>query len=668
MSNNNLNDTSGNTIGIYGDYQNNILSNLSSSSIYTERGDILINFNEKATVSEQEVKEEPSPEKVEEKEEPAEETQEVADELAPELEIKGYANMFSTIKTADHKSIRHPLLDEGLEASYAFPPKSNLKYYLPYDQIDTGDFTYELETNPDAIDSGLPTRITCRNEGKWTVVNQYQLDCLKDSVTGPEEISGFSTFGNLLNGDGEPVPNSSATCSVEKKGDKVVLVIAFTADMKEGDYFKVGVVSTNAEVAIINSYPGATGLVDPICITLCTRNGDIEPPNSDNFLGYANMFSTIKTSEHPSIKHPLLEKGLEADYAFPPESNKKHYLPYDQTDGGDFEFQKETNAKAVDYDLPTRITCKNAGNWTIINQYQLDCLQDSELGPEQISGFTTFGNVLDGDGEPLDNSSATCTVEKKGDKVVLVIAFTADMKEGDYFKVGVVSSNAEVAIINSYPGATGLVDPICITLCTRNGDVLGEDYKDNFKGYANMFSTVKTSELDSIAHPLLDVKLAADYAFPPSSNDKHYLPYDMKDTDDFSFELESKAGAIDNGLPTRITCKNAGNWTIINQYQLDCLRDSVSGPEQISGFSTFGSLMSGDGEPVPNSSATCTVEKKGDKVVLVIAFTADFKKDDYFKVGVVSSNAMAAIINSYPGVTELVDPICITLCTKNRDN
>ena len=110
MSNNNLNDTSGNTIGIYGDYQNNILSNLSSSSIYTERGDILINFNENATVSQQEVKEEsspvkveeekeePSPEKVEEekkeeeKEEPSpEETQEVAEELAPELEIKEYA-------------------------------------------------------------------------------------------------------------------------------------------------------------------------------------------------------------------------------------------------------------------------------------------------------------------------------------------------------------------------------------------------------------------------------------------------------------------------------------------------------------------------------------------------------------------------------------------------
>ena len=42
------------------------------------------------------------------------------------------------------------------------------------------------------------------------------------------------------------------------------------------------------------------------------------------------------------------------------------------------------------------------------------------------------------------------------------------MKKNDYFKVGVVSSNAEVAHINSYPGVTNLVDPICITLCTKN--------------------------------------------------------------------------------------------------------------------------------------------------------------------------------------------------------
>ena len=66
-------------------------------------------------------------------------------------------------------------------------------------------------------------------------------------------------------------------------------------------------------------------------------------------------------------------------------------------------------------------------------------LKPSDIGPQQISGFSTFGNLMSGDELPLENSSATCTVEKKGDKVVLVIAFTADMNVDDYFKVGVVS-------------------------------------------------------------------------------------------------------------------------------------------------------------------------------------------------------------------------------------
>lgn len=193
--------------------------------------------------------------------------------------------------------------------------------------------------------------------------------------------------------------------------------------------------------------------------------------------GSVNMFSTFKTSSHASSKSPLMDApySLDAHYAFPPESNKMHYLPYDQKDSDDFKFEMENKAGNVDRGLPTRIVCQNPGKWEIVNQYQLDCLRtSSELynitgvgGPHQISGFTVLGNVHHGDGHPLDNSSATCTVEKKGDKVVLVIAYTVDLKKGDYFKVGVVSSDCSVAIINSYPGVTNLVDPICITLCNK---------------------------------------------------------------------------------------------------------------------------------------------------------------------------------------------------------
>ena len=222
-----------------------------------------------------------------------------------------------------------------------------------------------------------------------------------------------------------------------------------------------------------------------------------------NSSGYANMFSTFKTSSLPSTKSPL--PG--ADYAFPPKAGLKYYLPYDNTDTSDFTFEKETNPNAIDFGLPTRITCQNSGNWTVINQYQLDCLQ-SGAKPEDISGFTTFGNMKSGDGAPVKNSSATCTVEKKGDKVVLVIAFTAAMNEGDYFKVGVVSTNAKVAIINSYPGATGLVDPICITLCNKISELAG----------GQGMSTRKMSDIKGNPRPATLINWT-DYKIPANNAD-----------------------------------------------------------------------------------------------------------------------------------------------------
>ena len=64
----------------------------------------------------------------------------------------------------------------GKVAEFAFPAKSNRMEYLPFDQKDSDDFTFEIETK-DQVDKGLPTRIVCQNPGTWSVLNQYQLDC-----------------------------------------------------------------------------------------------------------------------------------------------------------------------------------------------------------------------------------------------------------------------------------------------------------------------------------------------------------------------------------------------------------------------------------------------------------------------------------------------------------
>ena len=220
----------------------------------------------------------------------------------------------------------------------------------------------------------------------------------------------------------------------------------------------------------------------------------------------------------------------------------------------------------------------------------------------------------------------------------------------------------------------------------ENNDASSDTSEKNMQGSVNMFSTFKTSEHENSRSILMDApyNLKADYAFPPRSNEMNYIPFDQKDADDFTFENETNKNAIDNGLPTRIVCQNPGKWEVVNQYQLDCLRTSrakphgnpgaedhlpandtgIEGPHQLSGFATLGNKKDGDSEPLPNSSATCTVERKGDKVVLVIAYTVDLKQDDYFKVGAISSDASVAICNSYPGASKLVDPICITLCNK----
>lgn len=186
---------------------------------------------------------------------------------------KDFCNMFSTFKTASNPKTKNKeliaLVGNGVEkrrnVAYAFPPASNKKCYLPYDQKDTPDWEFTLD------EDDLPTRITCRNSGTWDIINQIQLDCVKTSPT-PQQLSSFTTFGNLTTGDGKPVPNSSATNTVREAGDKNVLVIAFSAYFNNGDYFKVGVVSSDHTVAICNSYPGVTKLVDPICITLATKH------------------------------------------------------------------------------------------------------------------------------------------------------------------------------------------------------------------------------------------------------------------------------------------------------------------------------------------------------------------------------------------------------------
>ena len=77
-----------------------------------------------------------------------------------------------------------------------------------------------------------------------------------------------------------------------------------------------------------------------------------------------------------------------------------------------------------------------------------------------------------------------------------------------------------------------------------------------------------------------------------------------------------------------------------------------------------------NGSDVPYSSATGYVARVGSKNVLTIAFTHKFYCNDYFKVGVSSSNTIDDSLNvvcqSYEGITGLTDPSIIVTMTKTK--
>lgn len=183
-------------------------------------------------------------------------------------DFKGFCNMFSNVVYGvGERKHAFPLIN----SSPATP------YYLAFNNRDSNDFIF-VTSNGDPQGSG--SKITCKNPGKWTITNQYQLDCLYSSEDNlPKKLTGFTATGGI-NKPEVIIPDSSATNTVQKKGDKSVLVIVYTLEMEIGDYFRVGVISEDPRVAIINSYPtlgrenfpdNAKNSADPICITLCEK-------------------------------------------------------------------------------------------------------------------------------------------------------------------------------------------------------------------------------------------------------------------------------------------------------------------------------------------------------------------------------------------------------------
>ena len=148
------------------------------------------------------------------------------------------------------------------------------------------------------------------------------------------------------------------------------------------------------------------------------------------------------------------------------------------------------------------------------------------------------------------------------------------------------------------------------------------------------------------------------------------MAFNNRDSNDFIFITDVNDPT---GSGSKIVCQNPGKWVITNQYQLDCLYSAEDNiPKKLSGFTAIGGPNKKE-TILSNSSATNTVKDKGDKSVLVIVFTLELNKGDYFRVGVLSEDPKTATLNSYPTLgrenfpneaKNSVDPTCITLCQK----
>ena len=163
------------------------------------------------------------------------------------------------------------------------------------------------------------------------------------------------------------------------------------------------------------------------------------------------------------------------------------------------------------------------------------------------------------------------------------------------------------------------------------------------------------------------------HAFPILNNKPaipQYLAFNNKDNNDFTFIND---GNDPVGSGSKIVCQNPGKWVITNQYQVDCLYSADDNvPKKLSGYTAIGGPNKKE-IILSDSSATNTVKNKGDKSVLVIIYTLEMNKGDYFRVGVISEDPKTAIVNSYPtlgrqnfteNAKNSIDPICITLCQK----
>ena len=299
-----------------------------------------------------------------------------------------------------------------------YPAKANVSEYIVLSEVDTNDFTLD------------GTKIICNNPG--IILTQSQLYCYNNSTVGSN--GQIDIFGSVNSSN----PASNFTTSVTMKNEVTVLCYGGVLELKKDDYIEIGILSSsldnNINVGIVG-YNAPSNVYCPSFISSAYKV-DYSPIPIQFSPGqfYKNSSNIYSLSTSPSK----------------PNNNEKVLI---------------NGSSELDFSIDSsKIICNNPGQWFFNAQYQIVSYKNNTTNigiNAQLDGWLILNDIK------VENSDASCSIEKLGDSKTLLITYSISLQKGDYIEWGIRSSSLDNnlnIIIQSNTGPTsGLVASLLIS-------------------------------------------------------------------------------------------------------------------------------------------------------------------------------------------------------------
>jgi hypothetical protein len=301
-----------------------------------------------------------------------------------------------------------------------YPNKANTIENVILTEVDTNDFTLD------------GTKIICNNPGTWVFLIQAQLYCYNNSTVGSNgQIDIWATLNSER-------PTSNFVTSVTTQNEVTVLCSGGAAPLQKNDYLEVGILSSSLDD---NINAGIVGYIAPsnvYCPSFISSAYKIDYPS------VPIQFSPGQFYNNSSYIYSFLTAPSK------PNNNEKVLI---------------NGSSQLDFSIDgSKIICNNPGQWFFNAQYQIVSYKNntSNIGINaQLNGWLILN------GTNLENSDASCSIEKLGESKTLLITYAINLQKGDYIECGIRSSSLDNnlnVIIQSNAGPTsGLVASLAIS-------------------------------------------------------------------------------------------------------------------------------------------------------------------------------------------------------------